>query len=148
MNDALLDEYLRNWDLFAQGRNDLTPYLNANRGLFEKALAAQLLAANPEAPARLVFYAVVQVGGFVPYNSVLGEACASFFGSALHPKETGGQLSYFAGDLYTWWLGAEARCSGYPLLTEWLGRPFVRTVVLPLYARLAAAGSGPPPGSE
>ena len=37
-----VDEYLAKWDEFAQGANELVPYLNAHQAPFESALAALL----------------------------------------------------------------------------------------------------------
>ena len=59
----LVDGYLEKWDRFAQGENQLVPDLRENKVTFEAALAWLLRAGDKRAPARMVFYSVVQVGG-------------------------------------------------------------------------------------
>src|SRR5215204_5287174 len=76
-----IDNHLVAWDRFAQGANELAPQLKANRERFEKQLAAALEAADRRAPSRLVFYAVVQVAGFIRYDSDLGRACEKVVGT-------------------------------------------------------------------
>ena len=71
-----VDEYLHAWDRFANGENRLVPYLRDNKKSFENHLTTALVAKDKKAPSRAVFYAVVQVGGFIETDSSLGQAVA------------------------------------------------------------------------
>lgn len=76
----LVEDYVANWDRFARGENDLIPSIRDNKDRFEAALSRLLNRRDKRAPSRLVFYAVVQVGGFIPLDSELGRASEAFLG--------------------------------------------------------------------
>jgi hypothetical protein len=133
----VVDDYLAKWDRFARGENELVPALRNNKELSEAALTRLLKAQDNRSPARLVFYAVVQVGGFIPADSDLGRAAAGFLGRVFPvtvSKE--GEKSYFAGDLFFWWQDHGKNYEAYPLFEEWSKRDFARTVVIPMYERV------------
>jgi hypothetical protein len=130
----LVDDYLTKWDQFAQGDNELVPYIRNNKDSFEGALAGLLVANDKRASARLVFYSVVQVGGFIVLESELGKASARLLGSDFPvstPEE--GVRAYFAGDLYFWWRKNLEKYVSFPLFDEWSQRDFAQTVVIPMY---------------
>lgn len=132
----IVDEYLLRWDQFATGKNELAPYLRENKSTFEAALTRLMDAKDKRAPARLVFYSVVQVGGFIPVDSELGNSVTSLVGPDL-PITTSkkGEKNYFAGDLFFWWQdNANANANEpYPLFEEWLKRDFAQRVAIPMY---------------
>ena len=129
-----VDQYLEAWDAFAQGDNSLVPVLNEDFPRFSAALAGLLGSGDPRAPARAVFFALVQVGGFIPVESEIGAALAPVLGPAFPVTETeDSPPSYFAGDLYFWWLENDSGFQAYELLDEWLTREFARTTVIPMY---------------
>ena len=133
-----VDGYLTAWDSFARGESQLGPLLKKDKAGFEAALTRLLQATDDRAPGRLVFYAVVQVGGFIPLDSELGKAAAEFLGSDFPirtPKQAGPAL--FAGDLYFWWQDNRRSFKDYPLLDEWARRDFAQKTVIPFYERLA-----------
>jgi hypothetical protein len=86
------------------------------------------------AASRVVFYAVVQVGGFIAVDSDLGKASADLLGPAV-PVFTArdGTRAYFAGELYFWWLDNRNKYDAYPLFDEWDQRDFAKNVVVPMY---------------
>jgi hypothetical protein len=79
-----VDDYLAKWDRFSQGENELVPYIRDNKDSFESTLARILEAKDKRGPARMVFYAVVQVGGSIPLDSDLGKASADALGGPGH----------------------------------------------------------------
>jgi hypothetical protein len=115
----VVDDYLANWDRFAQGENELTPFLRENKAEFEAALT-QLLSLNDErAPARMVFYTVVQVGGSIPVDSELGHAAAALLGPEFPVTTINmGERVFFCGDLFIWWENNAEHYASYPLLTS------------------------------
>lgn len=133
---TFIDGYLKTWDRFALGANELVPQLNRDAPQFQKELAEALKRGDKRAPSRLVFYAVVQVGGFIPYDSGLGRACERLVGSEV-PIFTSekGERSYFAGDLYFWWQRHRAEFESFPLFDEWSEREFARKTVIPMYKK-------------
>jgi hypothetical protein len=128
------DNYLAKWDRFAQGENELVPFIRDNKDAFEAALARVLLTKDKRGPARLVFYAVVQIGGFIPLQSESGKASASVLGPDF-PVFTSKERTraYFAGELYYWWLDNCDQYAAFPLFDEWSQREFARAVVVPMY---------------
>jgi hypothetical protein len=132
---SFIDEYLSNWDSFAQGDNALIDALRRDRVEFEKQLAAALRQKDARAPGRLVFYGVVQVGGFIPLTSPPGQAFRESFGEAvpLSTNEKDGSQSYFAGDLYFWWESHKSEYAAYALYEEWCRRDFAQQVAIPMY---------------
>ncbi len=60
--------YLTAWDEFAQGNNSLAPVVKTDAQQFSAELTAALKKSDGRAPSRFVFYAVVQVGGFIPLD--------------------------------------------------------------------------------
>src|SRR5271163_4473414 len=96
-----IDSYLATWDQFAQGANELLPQIKRDAPRFQQQLAVALAQADKRAPSRLVFYVVVQVGGFIPCESELGRACGkAFTGEVPIFTSKKGERMYFAGDIY------------------------------------------------
>jgi hypothetical protein len=130
----VVDDYLEKWDRFAQGENNLVSDIRDHKDAFEAALCIILNAKDRRAPARLVFYAVVQVGGFVALDSELGKASATLLGPdfpLFTSKE--GARAYFAGELYFWWIDNRKKYESYPLFDEWSQRDFAKRVAVPMY---------------
>lgn len=125
----LVDDYLVKWDRFARGEKALVPFIRDNRETFETALAGMLQAKDPRAPARLVFYVVVQVGGSISLDSQLGKASTNLLGADFPIITTKKGRAYFAGDLYFWWLDNRDNCPAFPLFEEWGQREFSQKVV-------------------
>lgn len=134
---AFIDRYLVTWDRFAQGANELVPQLNRDTPRFQQLLAEALMQGDKRTPSRLVFYAVVQVGGFITYDSDLGRACERLVGSevSIFTSENGDR-SYFAGDLYLWWQRHRGEYVAFALYNEWLQRDFSTQTVIPMYESL------------
>lgn len=131
---SFIDRYLTDWDRFAQGANELAPRLKSEFPRFEQQLADALNQGDKRAASRLVFFAVVRVGGFVPYESALGRACEKLVrGDAPIFTSDKGERSYFAGDLYFWWDRHKAEFVPFSLLDEWRQRDFVKATVMPMY---------------
>jgi len=130
----LVDDYLAKWDRFAQGENELIPLIRDDKDAFETSLARMLQTKDKRGPARMVFYAVVQVGGFIPVDSELGKASARVLGPdfPVFTSKTG-KRAYFAGELYFWWLDNRDKYSGFPLFDEWSQREFAQKKVVPMY---------------
>jgi len=132
----LVDDYLAKWDRFAQGENELVPFIRDNKDAFETALARLLQTKDKRGPARMVFYTVVQVGGFILVDSELGKASATLLGPdfpIFMSKEK--TRAYFAGELYFWWLDNRDKYTAFPLFEEWSQREFTQKVVVPMYER-------------
>lgn len=131
---AFIDSYLATWDRFAQGANELAPQLKRDTPQFQRQLAEALTQGDRRAPSRMVFYAVVQVGGFIAYDSDLGRACERLVGSEVSIfTSKNGERSYFAGDLYFWWQRHRAEFESFPLYDEWQQRDFAKRTVIPMY---------------
>ena len=135
------DDYLEKWDRFARGESELAPYLRANKAGFEAALTHLLRSGNVAAPARMVFYPIVQVGGSIPLDSELGTAAAGILGPGF-PFTTGkdGQRAYFGGELYFWWEQNQKRFASFPLFDEWKKREFAQSTVIPFYRKICKRG--------
>jgi hypothetical protein len=136
---ALIDRYLTTWDQFAQGDNSLALRINKDRASFEQHLADALSKNDNRAPGRFVFYAVVQVGGFIPLASRLGQAFQQRVGDAVpiftNPKD--GSRSLFAGDLYFWWEAHKSEYAPFPLYDEWRQRESGQNVAIKMYESAA-----------
>ncbi len=132
---AFIDGYLGTWDEFAQGNNELIPRIREDTATFERYLAYALRKRDPRAPSRLVFYAIVQVGGFIPLESPLGQAFQQSAGDNVPVSTSGkdGKHRYFAGDLYFWWEAHKFEYPPYPLYDEWRQRKFARNGAIPMY---------------
>ena len=130
---VFVDDYLGRWDRFAQGENSLVPYLRDNKKRFEGELVSLLRAGDKNAIGRVVFYAVVQVGGFIDADSEVGREVAKSFGSLPLTEVKDGEKKIFAGDLYFWWEARKKDFPVYPLYEEWLKRDFVQNSVIQLY---------------
>jgi hypothetical protein len=130
----VVDDYLEQWDRFAQGDNQLVPFLRDNKVGFEAASTRLLRSGDRGAAARMVFYAVVQVGGSIPVDSNLGKASASILGPDFTVTTMkNGDRVYFAGDLYFWWEANRGKFEAYPLFEEWRNREFAKSVAIPMY---------------
>jgi hypothetical protein len=131
---GFIDGYLATWDRFAQGANQLVPELKRDTPRFQQQLADALTQGDKRAPSRLVFYAVVQVGGFIPFDSDLGQACERLVGGevSIYTSEKG-ERSYFAGDLYLWWQRHHGEYEAFPLYDEWRQREFAKRTAIPMY---------------
>lgn len=133
----VVDEYLIRWDLFAQGSNELVPYLRDNKKAFEIALAQLLRAHDRRAISRLVFYPVVQVGGVIAVDSDLGQAAQEILGKDFPVTTTkDGHRVFFCCDLYFWWEKHQKEFEHFPTFDQWLTRDFAQKTVLPMYAGL------------
>lgn len=83
-----------------------------------------------------MFYAVVQVGGFVPVQSELGHALQSLLGPEFPTITSGAQPpAFFAADLYCRVLESGSRFRSFALLDTWRARDFARTTVIPMYEK-------------
>lgn len=131
----LIDRYLSTWDSFAVGNSSLASQLNSGRAEFEHHLAEGLTRNDSRAASRLVYYAIVQVGGFIPLDSPLGQAASRSFSNPLPPlsESNDRRRGYFAGDLYFWWETNSNSYAGFGLIDEWKRRDFAKTVVIPMY---------------
>ena len=133
-NFEFIDEYLTMWDRFANGENDLVPYLKENNKKFEAQLAAAISANDNKAPARMVFYPVVQVGGFIPKDTHFGKAVSRVVGEDFPSnKNKEGLEVYFAGNLYFWWQENKSKYESYSLFDDWMNREFAKQTVIPMY---------------
>ena len=132
-----VDDYLVKWDRFAQGDNSLAPALREGKAAFESHLTDALVKKNPEAPSRLVFYGLVQVGGSIPVDTPLGRAWAGIAGTNFPVSDDKGHRVYFAADFYAWWKAHGDLKHEMPLLREWAGRDWPRSTLIPMYERLA-----------
>jgi hypothetical protein len=135
---VFIDEYLSRWDRFAQGDNSSVPFLRENTPKFEEALAAALSSGDKRAPSRVVFYAVVQVGGFIDIDSPLGLEVSKVFGQLPVTKGKKGEKLIFAGDLFFWW---KAKKGDYPAFSQydtWEKSDFAREVPIPMYEKIHA----------
>jgi hypothetical protein len=132
---AFIDGYLAAWDQFAQGNNELIPRIRRDTTTFQRHLADALRERDPRAPSRFVFYAIVQVGGFIPLESTLGQAFQQRVRDnvPISTSDKDGTHSYFAGDLYFWWEAHKFEYPPYPLYDEWRQREFARNVAIPMY---------------
>jgi hypothetical protein len=135
---VFIDRYLATWDRFAQGANELAPQIKRDTPRFQQQLTEALKQRDNRAPSRLVFYAVVQVGGFIAYDSELGRACEQLVGSevSIFTSKTG-ERSYFAGDLYFWWERYRGEYETFSLYDEWRQREFAKKTVIPIYESVA-----------
>jgi hypothetical protein len=129
-----IDGYLTTWDRFALGNNELLPQLKRDTPKFQRQLAEALQLGDKRAPSRLVFYAVVQVGGFITYDSDLGRASERLLGKDV-PIFTSrdGKRYYFAGDLYVGWERNRGRFDTFRLFDEWQRSDFATRTVIPMY---------------
>ena len=135
---ALIDDYLRQWDQFAQGANELAASIREKQTVFESSLTRPLLAGDKRAPARMVFYPVVQIGGSINADSELGKAVAALVGDAVAVTTSDtGEPGFFAGHLYFWWLDEHEKFEAFPLFDEWQSREFAQTVAIPMYQGVA-----------
>jgi hypothetical protein len=132
---AFIDKYLTTWDEFAQVDNSLAPVVKKDAQQFSAELTAALKKADRRAPSRFVFYAFVQVGGFIPLDSELGQAFHGRVGDAvpIFTSDKDGKQYYFAGDLYFWWEAHKSEFAPYPLYDDWRQRDFTTNVVLKMY---------------
>jgi hypothetical protein len=111
---------------------------------FEAALVRLLEKKDPRAPARMVFYPVVQVGGFIPLDSALGRAAKSTVKDEIRPFiDKQGKEHYFAADLYLWWEQHESEFVPFGQFDEWRKRPFGRDTVIPGYRKMASQSTKP-----
>ncbi|MCA9230732.1 MAG: hypothetical protein KDA57_08770 [Planctomycetales bacterium] len=131
---TFVDDYLTKWDRFAQGENNFVPEIKQSTAEFELALTRLLASRDPRAPSRLVFYAVVQVGGFIVADSELGRAAKPVLGDDFNiftNKE--GKDTFFAGDLYFWWQDHKNEYKAFRLFEEWQNRDFAKSTAIPMY---------------
>jgi hypothetical protein len=131
---GFVDGYLARWTQFAQGDNSLASSIKQDQQRFESQLSRLLQDGDPQAPARAVFYTVVQVGGSIPVESELGQAMAPLLGPDF-PTITSeaGPPSFLSVDLYFWWLDNASRYQPFQLFDDWSQTEFARNVVIPMY---------------
>lgn len=132
-----IDDYVHTWDEFARGRNELVPKLKENGERFDAELASAIRSGDKRAPSQLVFYLVVQIGGFIKLESELGEACKELFGEDV-PVSTNkeGVKKYYAGDVYYWWENDAKGFVTFSLYEEWKTRDLSKKII-PMYLRHA-----------
>jgi hypothetical protein len=131
---GFIDAFLGRWDRFAQGENDLLPDIQRDTGRFNAELVRALEAEPTQALSRTVLYPILQVGGFLPLDSPLGQAfTTAAAGLGIAPRLVRGRHYYFAGDLFHWWEQHKASYPPLPLYEAWLTRDFTREVAVPLY---------------
>jgi hypothetical protein len=139
---AFLDDYLSRWDRFARGENDLMPALTAEVRRFNTELAFALRADPRAAMGRAILYPLLQVGGFVPLDSAVGEALSDVWGRDAPPSTLlSGRSYYFAGELYFWWEANRSRFERYAPYEEWRDRDFARKTAVPMYEGMRARGA-------
>jgi hypothetical protein len=133
----LVDGFLERLEERMQAEETHGPELDRERPAFEATLARLLSAGDPRAAGRLVFYAVVQTGGFVRADSALGAAAECLLGDDF-PAVTRrkGEQIFFAGDLLVWWEQNCRRFDRYDRLEAWKRRDFTRSFVVPFYSWL------------
>jgi len=136
---TLIDRYLTTWDQFAQGNDALMPRIKQDRAAFEQHLTDALAKNDKRAPGRFVFYAVVQVGGFIPVSSPLGQAFQQRVGDSIpiFTNDKNGSRSFFAGDLYFWWEAHKSEYAVFPLYEDWRQRDFAQNVAIRMYESAA-----------
>lgn len=136
---AFIDAYLTTWTKFAEGANDLAPRVKYETPEFEHYLTAALRGNDRRAPSRFVYYAVVQVGGFIPVDSELGRAFHERIGDAvpIFTSQKDGKQRYFAGDLYFWWERHKSEYESFQLYDEWRQSEFAREVAIKMYESAA-----------
>jgi hypothetical protein len=133
-----IDSYLKTWDRFAQGAKELGLQIKQDAPRFQQLLALALSQGDKRAPSRLIFYAVVQVGGFIPCDSELGRACERYVSDEVAVfSSKKDERMYFAGDLYFWWERHKAEHEAFPLYEEWSHREFAKKTVIPMYESAA-----------
>ncbi|HEY8993839.1 MAG TPA: hypothetical protein VIM71_04085 [Lacunisphaera sp.] len=135
---TFIDDYLAKWNRFAQGDESLVPFLRDNTEKFEVSLAAALRAGDNRAVSRVVFYTVVQVGGFIDIESPLGKEVTKVFGQLPVTKGKKGEKLIFAGDLYFWWKQKHAEYPAFSQYDEWEKTDFAREVPIPMYEKIHA----------
>lgn len=135
---AFLDNYLTRWNRFANGDNSLVPFIRENTLKFEKELAAALSSGDKRAPSRVVFYAVVKVGGFIDSDSALGKEVRRVFVQLPITNDQKGKNLLFAGDLYFWWKEKHGSYAAFTQYDEWETSDFARKVTIPMYERVHA----------
>ena len=136
---AFIDEFLERWDRYdAYERTDLVPALNRDVRRFNTDLVASLRFEPRWAVPRAVFYAAVQVAGFIPVTSPLGIALTEAVGDDAPPTRPmeRGAPTYFAGELFFWWHERRDRFDSFPLLEDWMERPTTKLRALQLYTAL------------
>jgi hypothetical protein len=131
----MVDKYLESWDRFAQGDNTLVPYLRDNRQHFESQLCRLWDEHPTQAVGRVVFYAVVQVGGYIDADSELGVRLKRLDPALAVTEAKQGKRVFFAGDLYFWWMDHRSEFESYDRFEEWSRRPFAKNVAIKLYER-------------
>ena len=135
---ALIDGFLERWDRYSRGDDTVVPSLDADVRRFNAELARAVRSDGRRGVGRAVFYAVVQVAGFVPADSELGRALEGVFRGALpKPRPSAGGPRFFAGDLYRWWQSAAADFERYPRLEAWASRPENQAGALRLFDAIA-----------
>jgi hypothetical protein len=130
---AFVDDYLARWDKFAQGENEQVPYLRDHKKKFEAELSRLLHSGAKKAIGRVVFYAVVQVGGFIDIDSELGREASKVFGPLPLTDGQNGEKLIFAGDIYFWWESRKRDLPEFSLYTEWEKRDFAQNVAIQMY---------------
>ena len=133
MDFEFIDSYLLLWDRFAQGDNSPIPKIRNGRARFEAELAAGLAAKDSRSPSRFVFYLVVQVGGFVLFESALGQEFSKLDAGLPDPTVVRSKKMYFAGDIFFWWEKHKADFEEFALFEEWKKRDFAQGTAIPMY---------------
>lgn len=133
-----LDEYLAKWDLFATQGDDFPPTLAELTPQFEETLVDLLRRGIKQSVPRMVFYAVIQIGGFFETDTPLGIAAIDLLGHDFPTHAFRGGRILFASDLYFWWHENRDQYEAFALFDEWHHRPYTKEEVLPMYNQLQA----------
>lgn len=117
----MIDAHLQQWDALARGdRRAAAAVIDpSNRAVFEHALLELLGSEDRAAPARLVFYLVVQQFGMLSLETALGAAAGDLVGDPNGALAREGRTVYVPADLYRWWKQNGARYEPLPLLERW-----------------------------
>jgi hypothetical protein len=133
---SFIDQYLQDWDTFAQFNNGLVDSINSRTVKFKSELAKAIEDNPKKALPRAVFYAVVQVGGSYSIDSEIGKIITKQTNNKIpiHITDEKKQI-YFSGDLFLWWEDQKSDFESYPLLEEWIKRDFAQETVIPIYRK-------------
>ena len=145
---AFADDFLNKWLRFASLGEEPNPTLGELTPAFEQALTRLLECGDRRAPARLVFYPVVQIGGDIPADSPLGRAALPVLGDdfPLAPLDDGDSIC--APHLYFWWQENKSRFDSFPLFDDWALGDHARDFVVPMYHNVMQTEGLHPPSPE
>jgi len=141
---SFVDEHLARWDRFARGANELAPVIRQHREEFHRQLISVLKSDRKQGVPRLVYYAVIQVGTFIPVESDIGREVLTIVDSLpqFTDEKKQGEKSIFGGYLYLWWRERKSDFGSYPPLEEWEKREMSRGFIQMYESMRAKAKNG------